>query len=80
VAAGVNEALLTSTAPRIHNAFHFRVPRWCCSVLDTNLVQGIDFTTGGIAEYGDYMSGVVDLQSRRPLPMTNIETGLVSYS
>ena len=61
------EALLTIDGAEIHNAFHFRDLDGALSVLDTNLVQGIDFTTGGMtAEYGDFMSGVVDLQSRLP--------------
>ena len=61
------EALLTIDGAEIHNAFHFRDLDGALSVLDTNLVQGIDFTTGGMtAEYGDYMSGVVGLQTRLP--------------
>jgi outer membrane cobalamin receptor len=61
------EALLTVDGAEIHNGFHFRDIDGALSVLDTNLVQGIDFITGGMtAEYGDYMSGVVGLQSRRP--------------
>ena len=62
------EALLTIDGAEIHNAFHFRDLDGALSVLDTNLVQGIDFITGGMtAEYGDYMSGVVGLQSRLPV-------------
>ena len=61
------EALLTVDGAEIHNGFHFRDIDGALSVLDTNLVEGIDFITGGMtAEYGDYMSGVVGLQSRRP--------------
>ena len=46
-------------------------------MLDTNLVQGIDFITGGMtAEYGDYMSGVVGLQSRRPSPDDEYRNGV----
>ena len=64
-----DEALLSIDGAEIHNGFHFRDIDGAFSVLDTNLVQGVDFTTGGMtAEYGDYMSGVVGLQSRRPLP------------
>jgi hypothetical protein len=64
-----DEALLSIDGAEIHNAFHFRDIDGAFSVLDTNLVQGVEFTTGGMtAEYGDYMSGVVGLQSRRPRP------------
>jgi hypothetical protein len=61
------ETALTVDGAEIHNGFHFRDIDGALSVLDTNLVQGIDFITGGMtAEYGDYMSGVVGLESRRP--------------
>jgi len=61
------EALLTVDGAEIHNGFHFRDIDGALSVLDTHLVEGIDFITGGMtAEYGDFMSGVVGLQSRRP--------------
>jgi outer membrane receptor protein involved in Fe transport len=64
-----DEALLSIDGAEIHNGFHFRDIDGAFSVLDTNLLQGIDLTTGGMtAEYGDYMSGVVALQSRRPRP------------
>ena len=64
-----DEALLSIDGAEIHNGFHFRDIDGAFSVLDTNLVQGIDLTTGGMtAEYGDYMSGVVGLQTRRPRP------------
>ena len=47
------------------------------SVLDTNLVQGIDFVTGGMtADFGDYMSGAVGLQTRRPTPDDSYRNGV----
>lgn len=62
-----DEALLLIDGAEIHNGFHFRDLDGALSVLDTNLVEGIDFITGGMtSEYGDYMSGVVDLRTRRP--------------
>jgi outer membrane receptor protein involved in Fe transport len=61
------ETMLTIDGAEIHNGFHFRDIDGALSVLDTNLVEGIDFITGGMtADYADYMSGVVGLQSRRP--------------
>jgi hypothetical protein len=61
------EALLSVDGAEIHNGFHFRDIDGALSVLDTHLVQGIDFITGGMtADYGDYMSGVVGLETRRP--------------
>ena len=71
------EALLNVDGAEIHNGFHFRDIDGALSVLDTNLVQGIDFITGGMtAEYGDYMSGVVGLQTRRPSPDDEYRSGL----
>lgn len=61
------EALLTIDGAEIHNAFHFREIDGAISVLDTHVVDSIDFTTGGMtADVGDYMSGVVSLKTRRP--------------
>lgn len=64
-----DETLLMIDGAEIHNGFHFRDLDGALSVLDTHLVQGIDFTTGGMtAEHSDYMSGVVDLTTFRPAP------------
>ncbi|HUQ09354.1 MAG TPA: TonB-dependent receptor plug domain-containing protein [Steroidobacteraceae bacterium] len=61
------ETLLRIDGAEIHNGFHFRDLDGALSVLDTNLVDSIDFISGGMtAEYGDYMSGVVDMRTRRP--------------
>ena len=61
------ETLLTIDGAEIHNGFHFRDLDGALSVLDTNLVDSIDFVTGGMtAGHGDYMSGRVDLRTRRP--------------
>ena len=71
------EAMLTVDGAEIHNGFHFRDIDGALSVLDTNLVEGIDFITGGMtADYGDYMSGVVGLQSRRPSPDDEYRNGV----
>jgi outer membrane cobalamin receptor len=62
-----DETLLMIDGTEIHNGFHFRELEGALSVLDTHLVQGIDFITGGMtADYGDYMSGVVDLRTFTP--------------
>ena len=61
------ETLLRIDGAEIHNGFHFRDLDGALSVLDTNLVDSIDFVTGGMtAQYGDYMSGVVEMRTRRP--------------
>jgi outer membrane receptor for ferrienterochelin and colicin len=61
------ETLLRIDGAEIHNGFHFRDLDGALSVLDTNLVDSIDFITGGMtANHGDYLSGVVDMRTRRP--------------
>jgi hypothetical protein len=61
------ETLLRIDGAEIHGGFHFRDLDGALSVLDTNLVDSIDFITGGMtAQYADHMSGVVDLRTRRP--------------
>jgi hypothetical protein len=71
------EALMTIDGAEIHNAFHFRDIDGALSVLDTNLVEGIDFITGGMtADIGDYMSGAVGLQTRRPSPADDYRSGV----
>lgn len=62
-----DETKLVIDGAEIHNGFHFRDLTGALSVLDTHLVQGIDLITGGMtADYGDYMSGVADMHTRRP--------------
>lgn len=62
-----DETLLIIDGAEVHNGFHFRDLDGAFSVIDTHLVQSIDFTTGGItAERGDVMSGIVDMRTRRP--------------
>jgi hypothetical protein len=64
-----DEVQLRIDGAEIHNGFHFRDLDGALSVLDTNLVESIDFVTGGMtAREGDYMSGIVDMRTRRPRP------------
>jgi len=71
------EALLSVDGAEIHNAFHFRDIDGALSVLDTNLVESIDFVTGGMtADIGDYMSGAIGLQTRRPRPADEFRSGV----
>ena len=71
------EALLTIDGAEIHNGFHFRDIDGALSVLDTNLVEGIDFITGGMtADLGDYMSGAVGLETHRPSPEDEYRSGV----
>jgi len=72
-----DEALFTIDGAEIHNAFHFRDIDGALSVLDTSLVEGIDFISGGMtADIGDYMSGVAGLQTRRPSSTDEYRSGV----
>lgn len=72
-----DEALLTIDGAEIHNAFHFRDLDDALSVLDTSLIEGVDFVTGGMtADVGDYMSGSIGLQTRRPAPDDEYRSGV----
>src|SRR5205814_172737 len=42
------ETMLTIDGAEIHNGFHFRDIDGAFSVLDTNLVESVDFITGGM--------------------------------
>jgi hypothetical protein len=71
------EALLSIDGAEIHNAFHFRDLDGAMSVLDTSLVDGIDFISGGMtADIGDYMSGAVGLSSRKPAADEEYRSGV----
>jgi outer membrane cobalamin receptor len=62
-----DETMVLIDGAEIHNATHFRDIDGTFSVLDTNLVESINFTTGGMTvDYSDYMSGVVDMRTHRP--------------
>lgn len=72
-----DEALFTIDGAEIHNAFHFRDIDGALSVLDTSLVEGIDFVSGGMtADVGDYMSGYAGLQTHRPSPEDEYRSGV----
>jgi hypothetical protein len=62
-----DETLLRIDGAEIHGGYHFRDLDGALSVLDTNLVDSIDFITGGMtARHGRTMSGVVDIRTHRP--------------
>jgi hypothetical protein len=62
-----DETMLILDGAQIHGGFHFRDLDGALSVIDTHLVEGIEFTTGGMtADRGEVMSGVVDMRTRRP--------------
>jgi TonB-dependent Receptor Plug Domain len=68
-----DELMMLIDGAEIHNGFHFQEGEdGVLSLVDTNLVRSMEFTTGGMtAQYGDYMSGVVDIQTRQPTENAN---------
>jgi outer membrane cobalamin receptor len=64
-----DEVLLLVDGVEIQDPFHIREVDGVISLIDTNLVERIGLTTGGMtAEWGDRMSGIVDIHTRRPQP------------
>lgn len=62
-----DEVMLTVDGAEIHDGFHFSQVDGLLSAMDTNLVDSMDFITGGMtAEWSNYMSGVIDIRSRDP--------------
>lgn len=63
-----DEVLMLIDGAEIHNGFHFQDGEdGVFSLVDTNIVHSMDFTTGGMrAQYGDVMSGVLEVETRRP--------------
>ena len=64
-----DEVLLLVDGVEIQDPFHIREVDGVISLIDTNIVDRIGLTTGGMtAEWGDRMSGIVDIHTRRPQP------------
>ncbi len=62
-----DEVALRVDGVEIHDPFHLRELDGPISLLDTNLVERIDLTTGGpTADFGGRMSGLVDITTRIP--------------
>lgn len=63
-----DEVLLIIDGAEIHNGFHFQDrDEGFLSLIDSNLVESMNFSTGGLtAHHGDVMSGVVEISTRRP--------------
>jgi len=62
-----DEVMLMVDGAEIHNGFHFSEVDGLLSALDTNLVDSLDFMTGGMtSDWSNYMSGVIDIRSRDP--------------
>jgi outer membrane receptor protein involved in Fe transport len=61
-----DELIMLIDGAEIHNGFHFQDDEdGVFSLVDTNMVQSMSFTTGGMpAKHGDAMSGVLEIDTR----------------
>ncbi len=69
VRGGENEEILVlMDGLEIHEPFHQKdIAGGVLSIIDVEAIEGIDLLTGAFtAEYGDHMSGVFNIKSRRP--------------
>jgi hypothetical protein len=69
VRGGENEEILVlMDGLEIHEPFHQKdLAGGVLSIIDVQAIEGIDLLTGAFtAEYGDHMSGVFNIKSRRP--------------
>jgi hypothetical protein len=74
-----DEILVTLNGLELHDPFHMKdFDGGAISILDGTVVEGIDLITGGFpAKYGNKMSGVFDIRSRREIPeKTTLSAGL----
>ena len=70
----VDEALVRLDGLRLYNAFHLKDFQSIFSSIDPRLVSGMNVYTGGFpVEYGDRMSGVIDITSLQPADTRRFE-------
>ena len=72
-----NELRVNLDGLELYNPFHVKDLGGLLSVVDTNVIQGLDLIAGGYtAEFGDVMSGVVDIESLSPVAENEFELGV----
>jgi hypothetical protein len=72
-----NETQVLFDGLPLYEPFHLRLLQGPSSLLDERIVEGLDYYAGGFtAEFGDRMSAIVDVRSRRPDADEYYELGL----
>jgi hypothetical protein len=72
-----NETLVLLDGLPLYEPFHLRLLQSPASVLDERIVEGLDAYAGGFtADFGDRMSGIIDVRSRHPEADAYYELGL----
>ena len=63
----VNEVLFLLDGLRLYEPYHLKDFQSVASIVNSNAIDGIDFFSGAYpAQYGDRMSGVMDMSLRKP--------------
>jgi len=76
-----NEQLFLFDGLRLYEPYHLKDFHSLSTIVDQNVVAGIDFYSAGYqARYGDRMSGVIDISMRQPEPEMVTELGLSFFS
>jgi outer membrane receptor protein involved in Fe transport len=72
-----NEVLVLLDGLELHEPYHFRDMLAVFSAIDSEAVAGVDILSGGFtAEYGNRMSGVLDISSVSPAAETRAAVGV----
>ena len=72
-----DEVLVELDGLRLYSPFHFKDFQSVFSLIDAQAVGGVEFLSGGFpAEYGDRLSGVIDVTSATPIAPRRSEVGI----
>ncbi len=76
-----NEVLFLLDGLRLYEPFHLKDFQSVATIVNSNAVDGIDFFSGAYpAQYGDRMSGVMDMSLRKPQKDTETELSLSFFN